>query len=870
MNTLVAVGTGAAYGYSALVTLAPGLVVPPGYMAPGEAMAGMRMAPVYFEAAAVIITLILLGRLLEARAKGKTGDAIRRLMGLQARTARVVRSGGSEVDIPIEQVVTGDFIIVRPGEKIPVDGRVLDGDSAVDEAMLTGESLPLEKAAGDDVFGGTMNKTGSFRFVATKVGRDTVLQQIVRLVEEAQGSKAPIARLADVISGIFTPIVLGIALLTFLIWFFASPVDTRLATALMTSVSVLIIACPCALGLATPTAVLVGTGRGAELGILIKGGEALETSRKLQTIVLDKTGTITQGHPVLTDVISLSGMDDREVLRLTASAENKSEHSLASAIVDAAKARGIVLTDASAFEAVAGHGVLATVDGHAMLIGNRKLLSSRGVPLDGLDERFENLAVAGKTPMLIAIDGKLAGVIAVADPVKPESAEAIRELRALGLEVAMLTGDARRTAEAIALQVGIDRIFAEVLPAEKVAYIKQLQSEKRIVGMVGDGINDAPALAQADVGFAIGTGTDVAIAASDITLIRGDLRKVATAIQLSHVTMRTIKQNLFWAFIYNLIGIPLAAGAFYPLTGWLLSPMIASAAMSLSSVSVVTNSLRLRRALIPTARPAVPQRDTQSPYPCPSPLSPAALALRPHLLDPRHSLFTFRPRIAAELRDPDIQFLLNFRIDARDDHQRNARNLLRLRHNFYRQNLFQLRGVHAVNSGESIWGEGVMVENLQCDGLIGGGNAAVAENSFPRREDGFIGGAAVGECNIRRFGLRRRGGGCGFLDGHGSCGEHPDTSAYDGGLDWCGLLRNFHGTAGRLNEGREAGGIPMAVWGVLIKSEIVHGRVHGLHDVEDTFVAGGNLEGDRIIELDVVEKKRFGDGFGKQARVAVA
>jgi Cu+-exporting ATPase len=593
MNTLIAVGTGAAYLYSVLATIAPRLFAPAG--PPMAAMPGMpAAAPVYFEAASVIIALILLGRMLEARAKGKTGDAIRRLMGLQARTARVLRSG-TETDIPVEEVVPSDIVLVRPGEKIPVDGRVVEGHSTVDESMLTGESLPVEKQPGAEVFGATLNKTGAFRFSATKVGKDTALQQIVRLVQDAQGSKAPIARLADVISGIFTPIVLCIAIAAFVTWFLASPADTRLAHALVAFVSVLIIACPCALGLATPTAVLVGTGLGAQLGILIKGGEPLETAYKLDTLVLDKTGTITQGQPALTDLIAMGSFPESEVLRLAASAEQRSEHPLGAAIVHAATARQLSLAEPSAFQAVAGHGIDATVDGRRLLIGNAKLLADHQVNLAPLGDLADHLAAAGKTPMLLAVDGVLAGLLAVADPVKPESAEAVRTLRAMGLDVAMLTGDNPRTAKAVAAQVGIDRVFAEVLPAQKAAHIQSLQTEKRVVGMVGDGINDAPALAQADVGIAIGTGTDVAIAASDVTLIRGDLRGVVTAIRLSRATLRTIKQNLFWAFVYNVIGIPLAAGVFYPLTGWLLSPMVASAAMSLSSVSVVSNSLRLRQ-----------------------------------------------------------------------------------------------------------------------------------------------------------------------------------------------------------------------------------------------------------------------------------
>jgi Cu+-exporting ATPase len=595
MNTLIAVGTGAAYLYSVAATVAPGF-----FVSPHDGMAGMHRPPVYFEAAAVIIALILLGRMLEARAKGKTGDAIRKLIGLQAKTARVVRDG-REQDIPIAEVVVGDTVIVRPGEKIPVDGRIIEGTSAVDESMLTGESLPVDKATGDVVYGATINKSGAFKFTALKVGKETVLQQIVRMVQEAQGSKAPIARLADRISGVFTPVVIAIAVVAFIVWFALMPADVRLPMALQAFVSVLIIACPCALGLATPTAIMVGTGRGAQRGILIKGGESLETAQHLQTVVLDKTGTITRGKPELTDVVAVGGFDEQELLRVVATAERTSEHPIATAIVRGAARRGLRLGEEREFNAVAGHGLEARVDNYDVLVGNAKLMRERNVPLGQLGERAAAFAAAGKTPMFAAIDGRVAGVLAVADQVKPESKAAITELQEMGLEVVMITGDSRATAEAVARAVGIRRVLAEVLPNEKAAEVKRLQSEKRVVGMVGDGINDAPALAQADVGIAIGSGTDVAIEASDITLMSGDLRGVVTAIRLSRATVRTIKQNLFWAFIYNVIGIPIAAGLLYPLTGWLLSPVIASAAMSLSSVSVVTNSLRLRRFRASTA-----------------------------------------------------------------------------------------------------------------------------------------------------------------------------------------------------------------------------------------------------------------------------
>jgi P-type Cu+ transporter len=599
MNTLIAVGTGTAYLYSVAATIFPHFFAS-ATGAAGHSMIGMTEisnAPIYFEAAAVIIALVLLGRMLESRAKGQTSEAIRRLMNLQARTAHVMRDG-REMEIVIEEVVAGDVVIVRPGEKIPVDGEVVEGASAVDESMLTGESLPVEKQPGASVFGATINKTGAFRFRATKVGKDTALQQIIKLVQDAQGSKAPIARMADVVSGIFTPIVISIAVLTFVVWFVIAPEDARFTFALVNFVSVLIIACPCALGLATPTAVMVGTGRGAEAGVLIKGGEALETAHKLTTIVLDKTGTITKGEPEVTDVILVSkdSVDENELLRLAASSEKNSEHPLGEAIVREAEARQLTLTSVSRFNAIAGHGIEAETGNRRLLLGNLRLMKERGVELGDFEQRAREFAAEGKTPMYVAIDGSLAGIIAIADPIKPESKEAINEMRCLDLEIVMMTGDNEQTAHAVASQTGIERVLAEVLPEGKAAEVKRLQqSEKRIVGMVGDGINDAPALAEADVGISIGTGTDVAIEASDITLIRGDLRGVVKAIKLSRATIRAIKQNLFWAFIYNALGIPIAAGLLYPFTGWLLSPIIASAAMSLSSVSVVANSLRLRR-----------------------------------------------------------------------------------------------------------------------------------------------------------------------------------------------------------------------------------------------------------------------------------
>jgi Cu+-exporting ATPase len=591
MDTLVALGTGAAYAYSLAATLWPGFFV----RAAGDASAGDHpMPPVYFEAAGVIIVLILLGRYLEARATGRTTAAIRRLLDLQPRTARVVRDG-VEIDLPVEQVRVGDLLVVRPGEKIPVDGVVESGSSAVDESMLTGESMPVLKQPGSEVFGGTVNTTGAMRARVSRVGADTALQRIVRLVREAQAGKPPIARLADRISGIFVPVVIVIALVAFVAWWFAAPTDDRLRMALLTSVSVLVIACPCALGLATPTAIMVGTGRGAERGILIRSGEALETAHRLTAVVLDKTGTITLGKPTLTDVIPAPGFSESHLLRLAASADRPSEHPLAAAIVAGARERGIEPEDPQQFEAIVGRGVQARVGDSHVLIGGSGLMRQRGVaPL--LEDRAAALASQARTPIYVAVDGVPAGLLAVADPVKPEARQAIEQLHRAGLLVAMITGDARPTADAVARQVGIDRVMAEVLPQDKASHVRALQQEGHVVGMVGDGINDAPALAQADVGMAIGTGTDVAIEAADITLMRGDLRAVPDAIALSRSTMRAIRQNLFWAFIYNILGIPIAAGLLYPFTGWLLSPIIASAAMAFSSLSVVLNSLRLRHA----------------------------------------------------------------------------------------------------------------------------------------------------------------------------------------------------------------------------------------------------------------------------------
>jgi Cu+-exporting ATPase len=588
MNTLIAVGTSAAYLYSILATFFPQLFAAEG------------LAPkVYFDTAGAIIVLILLGRLLEARAKGQTSEAIKKLIGLQAKTATVVVNGEIH-EIPVEQVLIGDTVIVKPGEKIPVDGVILDGHSSVDESMVTGESIPVEKTAGDEVVGATINKTGSFKFKATKVGKDTMLAQIIKMVEEAQGSKPPIARLVDVIASYFVPAVIGIAAITFFIWYFFGPVPA-LTYAVLNFVAVMIIACPCALGLATPTSIMVGTGKGAEHGVLIRGGEALETAHKLNAIVLDKTGTITRGEPAVTDVITVEGYAPEEILGLAASAEKSSEHPLGEAILKKAQEDDLQLEDPDDFNAIPGHGIEAAIEGKNVLLGNTKLMNDRDIDLRDLPQQAEALSGEGKTPMWVAVDGNIAGIIAVADTLKESSKAAIRALRNLGLEVIMLTGDNRRTADAIARQIGIDRTLAEVLPEGKANEIKKLQAENKKVAMVGDGINDAPALAQADVGIAIGTGTDVAMESSDVTLISGELTGVVTAIALSKATIRNIKQNLFWAFAYNTILIPVAAGVLFPFFGILLNPIFAAAAMGLSSVTVVTNALRLRRFRPPSA-----------------------------------------------------------------------------------------------------------------------------------------------------------------------------------------------------------------------------------------------------------------------------
>lgn len=582
MNTLVVVGTSSAYLYSAAITFFPSLF---------STHTGHGGA--YYDTSAVIITLILFGKFLEARAKTSAGDAIRKLINLQPRTAKVVREG-KELDIPVDEVEAGDLIIVRPGERVPVDGVIRTGYSSLDESMLTGESLPVEKKAGDPVIGATINKTGSFTFEATKVGRDTMLSQIIRLVQEAQGSKAPIQRLADYLSSIFVPAVISIAVTTFLLWYFLGTSHDRFTFALLNFIAVLIIACPCAMGLATPTAIMVGTGKGAEQGILFKNAESLERAQSVTTIVLDKTGTLTQGKPVITDILPL-GMTDSELLHFAASAEKNSEHPLGEAIVRGALDRQIPVDTPLDFLSLPGHGIEARINEHAVLLGNQKLMTDRAISIETLIQHADRLSLEGKTAMFIAVDNKVAGIIAVADTPKEHSKEAVAGLKSQGLEVVMMTGDNRRTAEAIARELGIDRVLAEVLPQDKMDNVKKLQAEGKIVAMVGDGINDAPALTQADVGIAIGSGTDVAIEASDITLIKDDLRVVATAIRLSRRTMSTIKQNLFWAFFYNIIGIPVAAGVLYPFFHILLNPMFASAAMAFSSVSVVTNSLRLKR-----------------------------------------------------------------------------------------------------------------------------------------------------------------------------------------------------------------------------------------------------------------------------------
>ncbi|MBW8768590.1 MAG: copper-translocating P-type ATPase [Gemmatimonadetes bacterium] len=593
MNTLIAVGTGAAFVYSLIATIAPGFFVRRG------------VAPdVYYEAVIIIIALILTGNAFEARAKRATSAALRALAGLQPPTARVVRGEGAntqELDVPVADVRQGDVVVVRPGERLPTDGEVLSGESAVDESMLTGESAPVAKKSGDRVIGGTINRTGALRYRATTLGADSVLAQIVRLMRDAQGSRAPIQNLADRISGVFVPVVVSIAVATFVVWFVAADLAGAAAPmvkAFAAAVAVLIIACPCAMGLAVPTAVMVATGRGAAAGVLIKGGEALQRAGAVDTVVLDKTGTVTEGRPTVTDVVRATGTShtDDALLTLVASLESSSEHPLADAIVRHARDRGLALGPAEHFQSVTGRGAVATVAGHEVLVGNESLLAERAIDVAPLRDDASRLAGQARTPVYVAIDGALAGLLAVADPIKATSRDAIATLRGRGIDVVMLTGDTQRTADAVAREAGIGHVIAGVLPEGKVEAIRQLQQQGRVVAMVGDGVNDSAAIAQSDVGIAIGTGTDIAAEAADIVLMRGDLRSVTQAIALSRRTMRTMKQNLFWAFIYNVVGIPVAAGVLYPAFGLLLSPIIASAAMAFSSVSVVANSLRLRRA----------------------------------------------------------------------------------------------------------------------------------------------------------------------------------------------------------------------------------------------------------------------------------
>jgi Cu+-exporting ATPase len=587
MFTLIAIGAGAAYLYSALAALAPG-IFPDSFRGPAGEVA------VYFEAAAVIVTLVLLGQVLELRARSQTGAAIRALLGLAPKTARRLRDDGSEEDVPLESVQPGDRLRVRPGEKLPVDGVVLEGASSVDESMLTGEPIPVEKASGDRVTGATLNGTGALVIEAERVGADTLLARIVQMVAEAQRSRAPIQRLADRVAGFFVPAVIGIAALAFVLWAALGP-EPRLAHALINAVAVLIIACPCALGLATPMSIMVAAGRGATDGVLFRNAEAIEVLRSVDTLVVDKTGTLTEGRPELVSVVAAEGFDEATLLRLAASLERASEHPLAAALVAGAQARGQTLVEAESFESRTGMGVAGRVEGRSVALGNSRLLDAIGVDTGALAEAAGAMGAEAQTAMFVAVDGKLAGLLGVADPIKPSTPEAIRSLRAEHLHIVMLTGDSRATAEAVAGRLGLDEVIAEVLPDQKLEVVKRLQAEGRMVAMAGDGINDAPALAQAEVGIAMGTGADVAMESAGVTLVKGDLRGIARAARLSHAAMRNIKQNLFFAFVYNALGVPLAAGALYPAFGLLLSPMIAAAAMSFSSVSVIGNALRLRR-----------------------------------------------------------------------------------------------------------------------------------------------------------------------------------------------------------------------------------------------------------------------------------
>ncbi|HFE32601.1 MAG TPA: heavy metal translocating P-type ATPase [Gammaproteobacteria bacterium] len=586
MFTLIAIGVGIAWIYSFVGVVMPGIF-------PADVFNDMGVVPVYFEAAAVITALVLLGQVLELRARSQTNAAIKLLLGLAPKTARIVREDGTEEDIPLEQVKPGDILRVRPGEKIPVDGEAIEGESNVDESMVTGEPLPVVKTAGERLIGATVNGTGGLLMRAERVGADTLLAQIVKMVAEAQRSRAPIQKLVDIVAGYFVPAVVVIAIITFIVWAVWGP-EPAIAFAVINAVAVLIIACPCALGLATPMSIMVGTGKGAMMGVLIKNAEALEIMEKVDTLVVDKTGTLTEGKPKLVAVFTVEGFEEKDILRLAASLERASEHPLAEAIVQGAEERGVELTAAENFQSVTGMGVTGVVDGHQVALGNHKLLESLGIDAGDLPQQADRQRAEGQTVMLLAIDGKAAGLIGVADPIKETTPEAIRDLHAEGIRVVMLTGDSRKTAEAVAAKLNIDQVQAEVLPEQKAEVVKKLQAEGRIVAMAGDGINDAPALAQAHVGVAMGTGTDVAMESAGVTLVKGDLRGIVRARRLSRATMRNIRQNLFFAFIYNALGVPIAAGALYPIFGILLSPIIAAAAMSFSSVSVITNALRLR------------------------------------------------------------------------------------------------------------------------------------------------------------------------------------------------------------------------------------------------------------------------------------
>jgi len=587
MFTLIAIGVSVAWAYSFIGVVMPGIF-------PEAVFNKFGVIPVYFEAASVITALVLLGQVLELRARSQTNAAIKLLLGLAPKTARVVRSDGTEEDIPLEHVVAGDVLRVRPGEKVPVDGEVVDGESNLDESMVTGESLPVSKEKGDKLIGATVNGTGGLLMRAEKVGADTLLSQIVQMVADAQRSRAPIQKLVDTVAGYFVPVVIAIAVITFIVWYAFGP-EPALAFAIINAVAVLIIACPCALGLATPMSIMVGTGKGAMMGVLIKNAESLEILRKVDTLVIDKTGTLTEGKPKLVGVTAVGDFEAQQVLALAASLERASEHPLAEAIVKGAEEKGVGLSSVSDFQSVTGKGVTGTVDGHRVALGNLKLLEDLNIDVGDLPAQADQLRAEGQTVMLLAIDGQAAGLIGVADPIKASTPEAIRDLHAEGLHVVMLTGDSLKTAEAVAAKLDIDQVQAEVLPDQKAAVVKQLQAEGRIVAMAGDGINDAPALAQAHVGIAMGTGTDVAMESAGVTLIKGDLRGIVRARRLSRATMANIRQNLFFAFVYNALGVPIAAGILYPVFGLLLSPMIAAAAMSFSSVSVITNALRLRR-----------------------------------------------------------------------------------------------------------------------------------------------------------------------------------------------------------------------------------------------------------------------------------